>query len=610
MRIRTQFIITIILFGIVLAAIIASVIITNGRVEKASQQEAIAIRVAQGASDLSYLANDYLIYRESQQLSRWQSRYALFSNDVSSLKVETPEQQTLVRNIQASEQRLKSVFDSVAAGAEITSQNRNEASDMAFFQVSWSRMAVQSQALASDATRLSQLLDTQVNQLQKMNMTVIFAMIGVFLAYFLASYLIIQQRMLKSIDKLRNGASVIGAGNLDFKLGQRRNDEIGDLSRAFNKMTASLKAVTSSKTDLETEINERKKAEEELRQTRDYLDNLFNYANAPIIVWNQDMEITRFNHAFERLTGRTADEVIGQKLDILFPDDSRAASMSHIRDAMAGQRWEVVEIPIQDVGGPVRIVLWNSATLYDADGKTPSATIAQGQDITERVKVEQIKDEFIGLVSHELKTPITVIMGSVYTAMSHGIPKKEAQLLLQDAVSSAESLASIIDNLLELSRAQADRLVIRREQLDIAETIRGFMEKLRGKSTAHRLLFDLPDGMPSLLVDQVRLERVLHNLIDNAIKYSPGGGDITVFARKEDDCLVIGVKDQGMGISKEDQAKLFRPFERLELLDSVGGIGLGLNVCRRLVEAHGGRIWVESEPGKGATFFFSLPLTD
>jgi len=116
------------------------------------------------------------------------------------------------------------------------------------------------------------------------------------------------------------------------------------------------------------DITERKKMEEDLRQTRDYLDNLFNYANAPITVWNRGFKVTRFNHAFERLTGRPADEVLGGTLDILFPDDSRDESMKRIREATSGERWEVVEIPIKHKDGTVHILLWNSATLFDTDG--------------------------------------------------------------------------------------------------------------------------------------------------------------------------------------------------------------------------------------------------
>jgi PAS domain S-box-containing protein len=470
----------------------------------------------------------------------------------------------------------------------------------------------------------------------------------------------------------------------------------------------------------------RKQAEERLRETGDYLNNLLNYANAPIIVWDPQYHITRFNHAFERLTGRTSDEVIGKELDILFPDNGRVESLGHIARASSGERWEVVEIPVLHKDGSVRTVLWNSATLYGQDGKTPVATIAQGEDITERKrmeeslqlerdrlisilnsmedavaimsphytveyinpsmqskygavsgrkcyqyfsgrddvcpwcnnkevisggktlkreaepnrrgiiyeitdaplknadgsisklsifhditehkKVEQLKDEFISMVSHELKTPITVIIGAIYTALSEGISVEEAQQLLEDAASSAESLARIVDNLLELSRAQANRLMIRKEPVDMSETARKVAKALTKMSAMHHLVVDIPAGLPRVQADRVRVERILHNLVENAIKYSPDGGTITVFARQKDNHLVVGVKDEGIGISAEDQARLFKPFERLDTTSGVAGVGLGLDVCRRLVEAHGGSIWAESEPGKGTTFFFTLPV--
>ena len=123
--------------------------------------------------------------------------------------------------------------------------------------------------------------------------------------------------------------------------------------------------------------------EDELRKTSQYLENLINYANAPIIVWDREFRITRFNQAFERLTGRTAEEIIGQKPDILFPEQDRQKALALIQKAATGDRWEVVEIPILHTGGDIRIVLWNSATLYEDDGTTILATIAQGQDITE-----------------------------------------------------------------------------------------------------------------------------------------------------------------------------------------------------------------------------------
>jgi len=136
------------------------------------------------------------------------------------------------------------------------------------------------------------------------------------------------------------------------------------------------------------DITERKKAEEQLRETRDYLESLLNYANAPIIVWDKDFKIIRFNHAFEHLTGYTSEMVMGKKLDVLFPKETKEDSLQKIRRTLSGEYWESVEIPIKQKNGQTRIALWNSANIYDQTGKKLLATIAQGLDITERKQIE------------------------------------------------------------------------------------------------------------------------------------------------------------------------------------------------------------------------------
>ncbi|MBE9582060.1 MAG: PAS domain S-box protein [Proteobacteria bacterium] len=140
---------------------------------------------------------------------------------------------------------------------------------------------------------------------------------------------------------------------------------------------------------LQSETTQRQRAEETIRKTRDYLEKLFNYANAPIIVWDTEAKITRFNHAFEHLTGYAADKVIGQKLQMLFPDASRDESLSKIASTLSGEHWESVDIPILCKDGSIRIALWNSANIHAKDGTTVIATIAQGQDITERKRAEK-----------------------------------------------------------------------------------------------------------------------------------------------------------------------------------------------------------------------------
>jgi PAS domain S-box-containing protein len=135
-------------------------------------------------------------------------------------------------------------------------------------------------------------------------------------------------------------------------------------------------------------ITERKRDLEKLRETSAYLENLINCANAPIMVWDTNFRITKFNHAFEELTGKSFKEVAGQQPDFLFPENSKEKSLEHIYQTSKGERWETVEIEIQNISGAIMTILWNSTNIYDADNKHIIATIAQGQDITKRVEAE------------------------------------------------------------------------------------------------------------------------------------------------------------------------------------------------------------------------------
>ncbi len=263
MSIRTQFVITMLLFGSMLVVIAVSAITINGEAVSAGHQEQQADQIAQGAGDLSYLSNDYLIYREGQQLRRWQDRYAAVAAQVAGLNVTDPAQEALARNVAADAKRMKEVFDSIetAAGAAPP----GDAGSVAELQVAWSRMGVQCQELMTDATRLALLLQEQVDRLVAIRTWLTYLLIGVFGTYFLISYLVTQTRVLAAIARLGAGAAVIGSGNLDYAIAVARDDEIGELSRAFNRMAADLKRVTASKGELEQEIAERLRAEEEVR---------------------------------------------------------------------------------------------------------------------------------------------------------------------------------------------------------------------------------------------------------------------------------------------------------------------------------------------------------
>jgi signal transduction histidine kinase len=200
-------------------------------------------------------------------------------------------------------------------------------------------------------------------------------------------------------------------------------------------------------------------------------------------------------------------------------------------------------------------------------------------------------------------------MGSLKTAASAGIAPGDVRSLIDNAIDGGESMAAIINNLLELSRAQAGRLELSAKSVDISALLRRTVETARLNYPDFSYTVLIPPSIPALNADPVRLERILYNLIENAAKYSPAASEIVTSIKVLENKLVVSVADKGMGIPKERQQELFEPFARIVTqAEHAKGLGLGLVVCKRLVEAHGGAIWVESEKGMGSTFFFSLPI--
>jgi PAS domain S-box-containing protein len=290
------------------------------------------------------------------------------------------------------------------------------------------------------------------------------------------------------------------------------------------------------------------------------------------------------------------------------PDDREYVDREW-KAALRGEPYDIEHRII--VGDEVKWVSERAELEFDSQGllKGGFGTV---QDITEQKKLDQLKDDFIGLVSHELRSPMTVITGAINTVLTEAerLSPEETHQLLKDAAAESETLSNLLSNLLELSRVQAQRLVLHSEAIDLKKVVQEAVAKIKRQSATHKFVINLPRHLPPLEADPLRLERILYNLLENAVKYSPSGGEVRVSAKPEGEQLVIGVSDDGIGISPADQEKLFGPFQRLEKSPSgVRGVGLGLMVCRRLVEAHGGQIWVESEPGHGSTFFFTMPLS-
>ena len=220
--------------------------------------------------------------------------------------------------------------------------------------------------------------------------------------------------------------------------------------------------------------------------------------------------------------------------------------------------------------------------------------------------------EFTRALVHELKTPLTSVLLSS-EILTHNLPEGPLSRLATTIYQGASNLNERIDELLDLARGEQGMLKLKLSLVDPLQMLRALADEFAViiSSRGQTLILDLPPSLPKLWADAHRLRQVVLNLLSNASKFTPEEGRITLKARDEETRLVIEVQDTGPGIAKEEQERLFEPYHRLESdRERFSGLGLGLALSKRLVELHGGKIWVESEPGKGSKFSFSLPLQE
>jgi PAS domain S-box-containing protein len=251
-----------------------------------------------------------------------------------------------------------------------------------------------------------------------------------------------------------------------------------------------------------------------------------------------------------------------------------------------------------------------SVPLRGSDGATQGA-VAVVQDLRQLREVERLKSDFVALVSHELRTPLTAIKGASQSVLRHIVPPEPERMreMMQIVDEQSDRLQELIDNLLSLSQLEAGALRLRRETVTLVPLVQGVVRQQRERLGGVRLQTELPTNLPPVSADLRRLEQVLANLIENAAKFSPTGGVITVSAVADGDMVRLAVRDHGPGIPAAERERVFERFYQAAQPStrSVGGTGLGLAICKALIEAHGGRIWADAAPGGGALLQLTLP---
>jgi len=235
------------------------------------------------------------------------------------------------------------------------------------------------------------------------------------------------------------------------------------------------------------------------------------------------------------------------------------------------------------------------------------------RDVSRERVVEQMKSDFVSTVSHELRTPLTSIYGFAETLQRSDVDFTDAEreTFLRYIAGESERLIGIVDDLLSVARLEAGTLEVALEPTDLGGALRDAVAAAEGRADGrHRFAVQVEPPALAVRADGEKLGQVLANLLDNAVRYSPEGGTIAVSARGRANAAEVTVADEGIGISEPDQQRVFAKFFRSERAPAGLGTGLGLFLVRSLVTAMGGRIWLESEEGRGSRFTFELPLTD
>jgi len=354
---------------------------------------------------------------------------------------------------------------------------------------------------------------------------------------------------------------------------------------------------------------------EQISTEKRRLDAILRHSADGIVILGADQIVESINLAFSRMTGWQEGATLDLQHDDIIQWARREPGMD-LAEAIAGgwpldeQSTLYVEGDLRRLEGPPVSVGITYAPLFDAQGQLRNI-ITSVRDITKFREAEEAKSTFVSVISHELKTPVSLIKGYSSTLRRDDAEwdRETVQNGLQVIEEEADRLAELIENLLDVTRLQAGTLRLQRTPLAFDRLAEHLAEKFRTQSNVHTINVSFPSQFPPVFGDEQRLTQVLSNLLSNAIKYSPDGGEITIKGQFLNDHVQISVSDQGIGFSSDLEERVFDRFYRVDnaLTRETQGAGLGLYIVRSIIEAHGGRVWAESQPGQGATFHFSLP---
>lgn len=480
MRVRTRYYISTLIGTLMVIVAVGIVIYWNDQAMHVQEQLHLTENIQQDAQEIAYLSNAYLLFQFPTQLELLQSKTAAISDNLSSVKADSPYEQNLIDNAISNQEKFLAILAEIQS---YVAANPSVENNLAYIRNSWSRMQGQSQAMVTDIIQLHFSVHRKSDEIRQINNNVMLALFLFFGILIMINAFFINRRILRSIANLKKGPEAVGSGNLDYIIPVTGKDEFTELGREFNKMTENLKSVTVSTAELHAANQKLAEADRQLSM----------FANAA----------------------------------------------SH------------------DLREPLRMV----------------ASFSQLLEKKYKGKLDEDADKYINLI-----------------------------------VGNAERMQSLIDDLLAYSRSGFH--VEPFEEVSMETVFREVCERLKDEIAGTGTIIT-HDFLPIIRADAVLMLRALQHLLDNSIKFrSKEPPRIHVSAREDERNLewVFSVKDNGIGIEPKQLPHLFVLFKQLYPREKYPGTGTGLAIVKKIIESHGGRVYVESEPGKGSTFFFTVPF--
>jgi NtrC-family two-component system sensor histidine kinase KinB len=414
--------------------------------------------------------------------------------------------------------------------------------------------------------------------------------------------LLLAALFVKPVHQIIKATQKISEGDYDVQVKSKSRDEIGIMANDFNVMVKKLKAYRDL--NFKQILSEKHKSETIIRSIDDGL-----------IVLNSELKIEDVNPTAAKIFDKTPDEIKGHHLLEIIKDDK---IYNYLKQAFESQNLIQPEDPdanilTVDKGQSQQHYLF-SITPVTSGEKAVISMVLLLRNITRLKELDRLKSEFVMAASHELKTPLTSIGMSISLLKEKLMGKldsKESELL-NAADEEVQRLKALVNDLLDISRIEAGKMPIDFDSVSvelILEKAVSFLKKQADEKKI-KLSYNIPGDLPAIKADINKITWVLTNLISNSLRYTDADGYIRLSAERAGSQIHISVVDNGAGIPYEYQSRIFDKFVQVKTEKALGGSGLGLAICREIVRAHGGTIWVDSQPGKGSTFTFTVPIAE